>query len=120
MFNQRNDYDWEAHNRQIVVDGTQTLERTGESIARSHQIAVETETIGTEVITELGEQRETLLRTRGRLEDANSQLDSAKSILTKMGRNVLYNKLILIIIIVLEALILGSLTYIRFFKSKTK
>ncbi|CAG9764057.1 unnamed protein product [Ceutorhynchus assimilis] len=118
MFNPKNNLDWEASNRQMVAEGTQVLERTGESIARSHQIAIETENIGTEVISELGEQREALLRTRGRLEDANSQLDSAKSIITKMGRNILYNKLILIMIIVLEIIILATLTYLNFFNKK--
>ncbi|XP_066255038.1 vesicle transport through interaction with t-SNAREs homolog 1B [Euwallacea similis] len=116
MFPQRPTYDWDAHNRQVLLEGTQALERTGESIARSHQIAIETENIGTEVVSELGEQRETLLRTRDRLEEANSQLDSAKGLITKMGRNVLYNKVILIVIIALEAVILGALSYIRFFK----
>ncbi|KAH1006629.1 vesicle transport through interaction with t-SNAREs homolog 1B [Dendroctonus ponderosae] len=113
MMEPRSHYDWDSHNRQVVVEGTQALERTGDSLARSHQIAVETETIGTEVVSELGEQREALLRTRSRLEDANSQLDNAKSVLIKMGRNVLYNKLILVIIIILEVVILATLIYLR-------
>ncbi|XP_066143412.1 vesicle transport through interaction with t-SNAREs homolog 1B [Euwallacea fornicatus] len=116
MFPRRPTYNWDAHNRQVVLEGTQALERTSESIARSHQIAIETENIGTEVVNELGEQRETLLHTRDRLEEANSQLDNAKSLITKMGRNVLYNKIILIVIILLETIILGALSYIRFFK----
>lgn len=113
MMEPRSHYDWDAHNRQVVMEGTQVLERTGDSLVRSHQIAVETETIGTEVVSELGEQREALLRTRSRLEDANSQLDSAKSVLLKMGRNVLYNKLILVLIIILEVGILATLIYLR-------
>ncbi|CAH0551713.1 unnamed protein product [Brassicogethes aeneus] len=115
MFNESN-YNWEAHNRQVVVEGRNVLERTGESLARSNVIAIETENIGNEVITELGEQREALLRTRGRLENANEQLDSAKSVLKRMGRNVVYNKLILIFIIITEILILISVTYLKFFK----
>lgn len=109
-----NDYD--ERNRQLVLDGRAVLERTGESIARSTQIAIETENIGTEVISELGEQRETLLRAKSRLTNADEQLDSAKSILRRMRRNVLYNKLILILIIILEVAILGTMSYIRFFK----
>ncbi|KAH1000800.1 hypothetical protein HUJ04_013088 [Dendroctonus ponderosae] len=89
----RSHYDWDSHNRQVVVEGTQALERTGDSLARSHQIAVETETIGTEVVSELGEQREALLRTRSRLEDANSQLDNAKSVLIKMAPLASVNRL---------------------------
>ena len=115
MYNNR-PTDWEAQNRQVVLEGTQVLERTGESIARSHQIAIETENIGNEVISELGSQRETLLRTRDRLDDANTHLDTVKTVLRKMGRNVIYTKLILIAIIVLEVLILASISYLRFFR----
>lgn len=116
MFNNPDSYDWEAHNKQVVLEGTNILERTGQSLARSNQIAVETEQIGNEVISELGQQRESLLRTRDRLDDANTQLDNAKAILRKMGRNVIYNKVILISIIILEVLILGLLVYNKFFK----
>ncbi|XP_023019509.2 vesicle transport through interaction with t-SNAREs 1b [Leptinotarsa decemlineata] len=115
MYNGR-DIDYEERNRQIVLEGTQILERTGESLARSHQIAVETEDIGNEVISELGQQRESLLRTRDRLGDANEELDNAKSVLRKMGREVLYNKLILVLIIITEVIILVSLIYLKFFK----
>lgn len=104
------------YNRQLVLEGTQTLERTAESIARSHQIAIETENIGTEVISELGEQREALLRTRDRLNDANSQLDSAKTLIRKMGHNLLFNKIILVLIILLEIVILAGVIYLRFVK----
>lgn len=107
--------DWDSRNRQTVLEGRAILERTGESIARSNQIAIETENIGNEVITELGEQREALLRTRDRLENADEQLDSAQAMLRKMGRNVIYNKVILILIILIEIAILISLTYLKFF-----
>lgn len=115
MFNESN-YNWEAHNRQVALEGRAVLERTGESLARSNQIAIETEQIGNEVVSELSEQRETLLRTRSRLENASEQLDTAKSVLKRMGRNAIYNKLILILIIIIEIAILISITYLKFFK----
>lgn len=40
---------WDDDNRQIVHDGRQILERTSASLARSNQIAIETENIGTQV-----------------------------------------------------------------------
>ncbi|KAJ8973539.1 hypothetical protein NQ317_019290 [Molorchus minor] len=112
------DYDWEAHNRQVVLEGTAILERTGDSLVRANEIAIETENIGNEVLGELEEQREALLRTRDRLENANEQLNQTKSILRKMGRNVLYNKLILVSIIIIEILILICLSYLKFFRKK--
>lgn len=42
-------FDWDSHNRQQVLEGRQILERTGASLARSNQIAIETEEIGHEV-----------------------------------------------------------------------
>lgn len=116
MMNNPGNYDWDAHNRQVVLEGRAVLERTGESISRSNQIAIETETIGAEVISELNEQRESLLRTKGRLENTNQQLDRAKSILKQMGHNAIYNKVILILIIIIEIAILLCLSYLKFFK----
>jgi hypothetical protein len=52
----------DQQNRQAVLEGRRILERTTASLARSNQVAIETEQVGTEVLGELGEQRETLLR----------------------------------------------------------
>lgn len=41
-------YDWDDDNRRIVHEGRQILERTSASLARSNQIAIETENIGTQ------------------------------------------------------------------------
>lgn len=111
---------WRDVHRQAVLDGTAVLERTSDSIARSNQLAIETEQIGTEVVGELSEQRETLLRTRARLEHANEQLDHTKTILRRMGRNVVYNKLILVLIIIVEVVILAALVYLKFFSGGGK
>lgn len=108
--------DYESRNRQIMLEGTQVLERTGESLARSHQIAIETENIGNEVVNELGEQREALLRTRNHLENANEQLNNAKTVTRKMARDLVYNKILLICIIIMELVILIILSYLKFFR----
>ncbi|KAB0805507.1 hypothetical protein PPYR_02477 [Photinus pyralis] len=108
--------DWNAQNRQTVLQGKAILERTGDSIARSEQIAIETETIGTEVLSELDGQRETLLRAKNRLTSGDEQLASSRRILRQISRGVLYNKLILIVIIILEVVIAGAITYVRFIK----
>lgn len=41
--------DWDDDNRRRVYEGTQILERSGQSIVRSTQYAVETDRIGNEV-----------------------------------------------------------------------
>lgn len=106
-------YDWQDHNRRIVVEGRGILERTSASLARSNQVAIETENIGTEVISELDEQRETLLRSQRRLEGANEDLSKSSAILRAMKRNFFYNKLTLIMIIVLEIFCLIGLIVLK-------
>lgn len=112
----RNDYDWEAQNRRTLFEGVRTLEGTNASLARSNQISAETEQIGTEIISDLNEQRETLLRAKNRLTHADDELARSRSVIKRMGRNVLYNKLILILIIILEICILIAVVYMKFFK----
>ncbi|XP_055586997.1 uncharacterized protein LOC129739543 [Uranotaenia lowii] len=108
------DFDWNEHNRRQVLEGRQILERTSASLARSNQITIETEQTGHEVISELEVQRESLLRSQRRLESANDGLSKSSSILRAMHRNVVYNKLILILIIVMEVIILSGMIYLKF------
>lgn len=51
----------------LLLQGTDSLNRASESIERSHRIAAETDQIGTDIIEELGEQREQLERTKSRV-----------------------------------------------------
>lgn len=108
--------DYDTVNRRTLLNGVSTLEETNASIARSNQVALETEQIGTEVISDLNDQRETLLRTRNRLTNADDELSRSRYILKRMGHNILYNKIILILIIILEACILTSVVYLKYFK----
>lgn len=53
--------------RVLLLQGTDSLNRASQSIERSHRIAAETDQIGTDIIEELGEQREQLERTKSRV-----------------------------------------------------
>jgi len=100
--------------RRVVLEGRSILERTSDSIARSQAVAIETEQIGNEVVGELGTQRETLLRTKSRLVDTDVEISRSRKILRSMYLNMIYNKLILIGIIIVEVCILGVLIYLKF------
>ncbi|XP_023161178.1 vesicle transport through interaction with t-SNAREs homolog 1B [Drosophila hydei] len=105
------------HNRrqqQVIANTYDVLQRTTESIQRSNQVAIETENMGAEVLGELGEQRESLLRTTRRLEDADQELSKSRIILRKLGREVVYNRIVLILIIFLEIAILIGLLVLKF------
>ncbi|XP_062596957.1 vesicle transport through interaction with t-SNAREs homolog 1B-like isoform X1 [Saccostrea cucullata] len=106
----------EASQRARLMEGTQILNRTSESIARSHQISAETDQIGVETIDELGRQRDVLERTKDRLVDTDSNLSRSRKILKTMAMRVMTNKMILIVVILLELGILGVVIWWKFFK----
>lgn len=102
--------------RRTVLEGQRALERTSDSIARSTAVAIETEQIGNEVIGELGTQRETLVRTKTRLVDTDVEISRSRKILRSMYINMIYNKIILLGIIVIEVLILAIIIYWKWFR----
>lgn len=108
-------FDRQLDPRRTALEGRQVLERTADSIARSHQTAIDTEHIGTTVISELGEQRESLLRSKRRLQETNEGLSRSRSLVRSMAIKAFTNKLILIVIILLEIAILCGLVYLKFF-----
>ncbi|KAL4238678.1 Vesicle transport through interaction with t-SNAREs 1B [Mactra antiquata] len=105
----------EASQRGRLMQGHQSLARTNESMARSHQVAAETDQVGVEILGELGRQREVLTRTKDRLHDTDSNLSKSRKILNTMAMRVMTNKMILIVIIILELGILGGVVYWKFF-----
>lgn len=101
--------------RDKVASGAESLARTGESIFRSQQVAIETEQVGEGIIDELGTQRESLERTRNRLAETDVELGRSRKILRRMYLNVVSNKIILSGIIIVEIGIIIGLVYWRFF-----
>ncbi|EDM03722.1 rCG62362, isoform CRA_c [Rattus norvegicus] len=73
--------------RALLLQGTESLNRATQSIERSHRIAAETDQIGSEIIEELGEQRDQLERTKSRLVNTNENLSKSRKILRSMSRN---------------------------------
>nr|XP_056707400.1 vesicle transport through interaction with t-SNAREs homolog 1B [Euleptes europaea] len=102
--------------RVLLLQGTESLNRASQSIERSHQIAAETDQIGTDIIEELGDQREQLERTKSRLVNTNENLSKSRKILRSMSRRLMTNKLLLSVIIILEVAILAGIVYYKFFR----
>uniref|UniRef100_A0A671YJ95 Vesicle transport through interaction with t-SNAREs 1B n=1 Tax=Sparus aurata TaxID=8175 RepID=A0A671YJ95_SPAAU len=101
--------------RALLLQGTDSLNSASQSIERSQRIANETEQIGTDIIEELGEQREQLDRTRNRLVNTGENLSRSRKILRAMSRRLVTNKLLLGVIILMELAILGGVIYVKFF-----
>uniref|UniRef100_H3DMU8 Vesicle transport through interaction with t-SNAREs 1B n=1 Tax=Tetraodon nigroviridis TaxID=99883 RepID=H3DMU8_TETNG len=102
--------------RALLLQGTEARNNASQSIERSQRIANETEQIGTDIIEELGEQREQLDRTRGRLVNTGENLSRSRKILRSISRRLVTNKLLLAVIILMELAILGAVVYLKFFR----
>ncbi|XP_022621842.1 vesicle transport through interaction with t-SNAREs homolog 1B [Seriola dumerili] len=102
--------------RALLLQGTESLNNASQSIERSQRLAAETEHIGTDIIEELGEQREQLDRTRNRLVNTGENLSRSRKILRAMSRRLMTNKLLLGVIILMELAILGAVVYLKFFR----
>ncbi|XP_062851778.1 vesicle transport through interaction with t-SNAREs homolog 1B [Trichomycterus rosablanca] len=101
--------------RALLIQGTESLNSASQSIERSHRIAIESEHIGTDIIDNLGQQREQLDRTRDRLVNTGENLSRSRKILRSMSRRVMTNKMLLAVIIIMELVILGAVVYLKFF-----
>lgn len=53
--------------RKRLLDASERIERTGRTLQNGYRMALETEEIGSHVLKELHEQRETIQRSRGRV-----------------------------------------------------
>lgn len=102
--------------RALLIQGTDSLNNATKSIERSQRIAAETDQIGTDIIEELGEQREQLDCTRNRLIHTGENLSRSRKILRAMSRRLVTNKLLLSVIIIMELAILGAVVYLKFFR----
>uniref|UniRef100_A0A1A7WSQ9 Vesicle transport through interaction with t-SNAREs homolog 1B n=1 Tax=Iconisemion striatum TaxID=60296 RepID=A0A1A7WSQ9_9TELE len=104
--------------RTLLLQGTEYLNSASQSIERSHRLAAESERIGTDIIEELGEQREQLDQARDRLMNTGENLSKSRKILRSISRKLMTNKLLLAVIILMELAILGAVIYLKFFRNK--
>lgn len=102
---------------EVLEENRKILLRTNDRLTSIKSIAVETEEIGSAIVQELGEQRQTLHGTRNRLEDIDSSRISSHRYVSAINRHVFHDKLMLILIIIIEACTLVGLIYIKFIKN---
>ncbi|CAB16506.2 t-SNARE coiled-coil homology domain-containing protein [Caenorhabditis elegans] len=81
-----------------LIANTQRLERSTRKVQDAHRIAVETEQIGAEMLSNLASQRETIGRSRDRLRQSNADLGRANKTLSSMIRRAIQNRLLLLIV----------------------
>ncbi|XP_048123307.1 vesicle transport through interaction with t-SNAREs homolog 1A isoform X3 [Alosa alosa] len=72
--------------RAHLLDNTEMLERSSRRLAAGYQIAVETEQVGQEILSNLHSDREKIQRSRDRLRETDANLGKSSRILTAMLR----------------------------------
>ncbi|XP_055639675.1 vesicle transport through interaction with t-SNAREs homolog 1A [Toxorhynchites rutilus septentrionalis] len=89
-----------------LLDNSERLERTGNYLKDSYRVVLETEQIGTQVLQDLSEQRETIQRARGRLRETDAELGRSSRLLNSMILRALREKIVLISVAVAIFLVL--------------
>uniref|UniRef100_A0A9J8BQT6 Vesicle transport through interaction with t-SNAREs 1A n=2 Tax=Cyprinus carpio TaxID=7962 RepID=A0A9J8BQT6_CYPCA len=75
--------------RAHLLDNTERLERSSRRLEAGYQIAVETEQVGQEILSNLHSDREKIQRSRDRLRETDANLGKSSRILTGMLRRCL-------------------------------
>eukprot|EP00035_Acanthoeca_spectabilis_P020275 m.432009 g.432009 ORF g.432009 m.432009 type:complete len:227 (-) comp17377_c0_seq1:102-782(-) len=101
--------------RSRLLDNDDRLNRTSDRISNAQRIGEESEAIGAGVLSELGTQRETIIRVGGKVSNVDSNLGKSRRILNAMSRRIMTNHLIMVLIIIVLIAILGLVIYLKHF-----
>jgi vesicle transport through interaction with t-SNAREs protein 1 len=98
------------------MKNTSTLQRASDSVYRAQQVSADTDVIASNIMEELGEQRQTLVRTRNRVQGFDAQMNQTRSLMRKIACHSIQNRFILIGVILVELIILGFVVWFRFLR----
>jgi len=108
--------DWsgaESEQRNKILESTALLDRANVSLANAQRLSNENEEIGTDVLTMMDQQKESLFRARDGLDSIDDNMRDARSIVLNMTRRVATNKMILAVIILLLLGVIGLILFLR-------
>ncbi|KAJ8319216.1 hypothetical protein KUTeg_004307 [Tegillarca granosa] len=92
--------------RARLLDNTETLDRSTRKLEHGYRVALETEQIGAQVMEDLQGQRQTIQRSRNRLEEMNTNLGKSSRVLSGMMKRIIQNRLLLVIIGVILVIVI--------------
>ena len=81
-----------------MLDNDQTLDRTSGRITNAQRIGEESEAIGAGVLSELDSQRQTIMRTGGKVSNVDANLSKSRRILNAMSRRIMTNHLVMMLV----------------------
>lgn len=106
--------DLNEEQRQQLLDSHRVLNKTNTRLQDAQRIANDTEQIGSQIMTDLRSQRETLEHSRGHLTQADNYLDKSVRTLRTMSRRLVANRLISYAIIAVLILLILLVLYSKF------
>ncbi|CAH0564041.1 unnamed protein product [Brassicogethes aeneus] len=90
-----NDVGFNGDQKQRLLDNSEKIERTGKKLEEGYRVVLETQEIGTQVLKNLGEQRETIQRSRSRIRETNEDLSQSSRIMNSMILRAIQQKVVL-------------------------
>lgn len=79
----------------LLADDTQRMEATERRLTEGYRLALESEEIGSQILENLNQQRETIQRSRDRLRTTNADLKKSNKILGLMTRRSLQTRVLI-------------------------
>eukprot|EP00667_Euglena_gracilis_P021387 EG_transcript_23411 len=105
-----------ADERTRLLLGTHRLEKASQSLASSKRVAAECEAIGQDIMTNLGQQRDTIERSTNMVRETNAELTRASKGIGLMQRRALTNKLIVAFIILGLLVAIGIIVWFKWLR----
>ncbi|XP_017780779.1 PREDICTED: vesicle transport through interaction with t-SNAREs homolog 1A isoform X2 [Nicrophorus vespilloides] len=90
-----NDFRIGSDQKQRLLDNSERVERTGRKLDDGYRIVLETQEIGSQVLQNLHEQRETIQRSRNRLRETGEDLGQSSRLMNSMLMRAIQRKIVL-------------------------
>jgi len=97
--------------RERLLDAKSTMDKARMQLEEAKQQSFQSEQIGIEVINDLREQRDVIMRSRGNVGKIGEHMGAARTLLDGMFRRALANKLIVYVVVALMVFMLAFLAY---------
>uniref|UniRef100_A0A061QFV2 Vesicle transport through interaction with t-SNAREs homolog 1A n=1 Tax=Cupiennius salei TaxID=6928 RepID=A0A061QFV2_CUPSA len=85
--------------KQRLLDNTERLERSSRQLEGGYKLAVEAEQMGAQILTDLSSQRDTIKKSKSRVQETNYDLGRSSRIVNGMIRGLKQQKVILYIVV---------------------
>eukprot|EP00668_Euglena_longa_P041149 GGOE01054151.1.p1 GENE.GGOE01054151.1~~GGOE01054151.1.p1 ORF type:complete len:224 (+),score=48.26 GGOE01054151.1:86-757(+) len=102
--------------RTRLLVGTYRLEKASQSLAASKRVAAECEVIGQDIMTNLGQQRDTIERSTNMTRETNAELTRASKGISLMQRRAVTNKLIVAFVILGLLVAIGIIIWFKWLR----